>query len=230
MEQQGFVRGVGALGEGSQKQRLGEDVGNDGRNAVVRARQQVMQWLDQCARSVWTGQTEQSACLACHFEGLGVGEATAQGGNSGRKFQQPPGRRGGDSFSEPSDFVAYQLAGQIGAGQVQHFDKVGLNREQCCHHQVKRVFPDGLVELAIQTGIGSRGGQGGGFLPGELGGRNEHLSQHLPPVLRGLERVKPLGLQRIEQLREAAFALPATGERLKPPLVGPSLAFQEQQA
>ena len=126
--------------------------------------------------------------------------------------------------------MVHQLAGQFAAGQVEHFHQVGLNREQCCHHQVERVFPDGLVELAIQTGIGSRGGQGGGFLPGDLGGRSEHLSQHLATVLRGLERVKALGLQRIEQLGEARFALPAMGERLEPALVGPSLAFQEQQA
>jgi hypothetical protein len=68
-----------------------------------------------------------------------------------------------------------------------------------------------------------------GFFPVTLAARSEHLSQHLATVIRSLERVKALGLQRIEQLREAGFALPATGERLEPALVGPSLAFQEQQ-
>ena len=91
LEQQGFVRGFGALGKGSQKQRLGKDVRYDGRNAVVGAGQKVMQVLDQCARSVRAGQAEESGGIGRHFQRLSVGEAAAQGGQGGGKFQQPSG-------------------------------------------------------------------------------------------------------------------------------------------
>jgi hypothetical protein len=91
MEQQGFVRGVGALAKCSQQEGLGKDVGDDGRNALVRARQEVMQVSDQRTGSVRAGEAEESHSLRQHVQGLGVGEAGAKGGKGGGMFEQALG-------------------------------------------------------------------------------------------------------------------------------------------
>jgi hypothetical protein len=108
--------------------------------------------------------------------------------------------------------VVHQLHGQFGAGQVEHFHKVGFKGEQRCHHQVERVLPGRLGELAIKAGIGSRSGQGGWFPAGEFASGGEHFSEDLAAVLRGFKRVETLGFQGIEQLRKAGIAVAAAGE------------------
>ena len=198
-----------ALFQSLQDQGFGQNIGNDRCDAMIRSRQHRLHLGHQRSGTTGILQFQHGTFLLGQGQGLLVAQPATQCRQCGQvDWQALNAER--HTLHQTLGLVLYQPQSQLRAGKLEHLDEIGMEGKQRRHHQVERIFPLGILQLAIHDRILARPGHPWRRATGQRRRAGQNLGEHRPPLGRRIQMIQQLGFRRIKQVGHARLAKPAT--------------------